>query len=222
MDKLTTSDKLIFVGGIVYLIAMFMPWWGIDTDFGDASNNGWDYLLGGWLPLVLIAVLAAHVGVTRFSPDTKIPDLPIPWSQGYLVAGILAAIIVVLRLIVPADESRGGLLRRPRPDVRDVHRHDRGHLRRRRQRDEVEGRRHRAGRERRHRLRPVLKLPWPVRVSSPDLRGSAPRCTPRPTVRVDLVGVDRPKASASTMNSARNPMPIQPSTMPAIAMPLPV
>jgi hypothetical protein len=108
VDKLTTSDRLIFLGGIVYLIAMFMPWWGIDTDFGDASNNGWDYLLGGVLPLVLIAVLAAHVGVTRFSPDTKIPDLPIPWSQGYLVAGIAAAIIVVLRLILPADECAGG------------------------------------------------------------------------------------------------------------------
>ena len=24
-------------------------------------NNGWDYFLGGWLPLVLIAVLAVHV-----------------------------------------------------------------------------------------------------------------------------------------------------------------
>ena len=106
MDKLTTSDKLILGGGIVYLIAMFLPWWGITIPFaGDFANNGWDYFLGGWLPLILIAILAAHVAVTRFSPDTTIPDLPIPWSQGYLAAGIAAAVIVVLRLIIPADEA---------------------------------------------------------------------------------------------------------------------
>jgi hypothetical protein len=104
VDKLTTSDRLIFIGGIVYLIAMFMPWWGLSG----GSNNGWDYFLGGWVPLILIAVLAAHVGLTRFSPDTKIPDLPIPWSTGYLVAGIVAAVIVVLRLIIPADECALG------------------------------------------------------------------------------------------------------------------
>jgi len=104
VDNLTTSDKLILGGGIVYLIAMFMPWWGLEG----GSNNGWDYFLGGWVPLILIAVLAAHVAVTRFSPDTKIPDLPIPWSQGYLVAGVAAAVIVVLRLLIKADECALG------------------------------------------------------------------------------------------------------------------
>jgi hypothetical protein len=111
VDKLTTSDRLIFIGGIVFLVAMFLPWYGIDVDtgFGEASydNNGWDYFLGGWIPLIIIAVLAAHVAVSRFSPETKIPDLPIPWSQGYLIAGIAAAAIVVLRLVIGSDEVSG-------------------------------------------------------------------------------------------------------------------
>jgi hypothetical protein len=108
VDKLTTSDRLILGGGIFFLISMFLPWWGIDTQFGDFANNGWDYFLGGWLPLILIAFMAGHVAVTRFSPDTKIPDLPVPWSQGYLIAGVVAAVIVVLRLLVPSDECAGG------------------------------------------------------------------------------------------------------------------
>ena len=111
MDKLTTSDRLIFIGGIVYLIAMFLPWYGIDENTGFANisynNNGWDYFLGGWLPFILIAILAAHVAVTRFSPDTNIPDLPIPWSQGYLVAGVVAAVIVILRLLIGSDDVAG-------------------------------------------------------------------------------------------------------------------
>jgi hypothetical protein len=108
VDKLTTSDKLILGGGIVFLISMFLPWWGIDTGFGDYANSGWDYLLGGWVPLLLIAIMAVHVAITRFSPDTKIPDLPVPWSTGYLIAGVVAAVIVVLRLIIPSDECAGG------------------------------------------------------------------------------------------------------------------
>jgi hypothetical protein len=108
VDKLTTSDKLILIGGGIYFIAMFLPWWGIDTGFGDYANSGWDYFLGGWLPLVLIAIMAVHVALTRFSPDTKIPDLPVPWGQGYLIAGVVAAVIVVLRLLVPAEECAGG------------------------------------------------------------------------------------------------------------------
>ena len=108
LSKLTTSDKLILGGGIVYLISMFLPWWGIDTDFGDFANNGWDYFLGGWVPLVIIAIMVGHVAVTRFSPDTKIPDLPVPWGQGYLIAGVVAALIVIGRLLVPSDECAGG------------------------------------------------------------------------------------------------------------------
>ena len=107
LSKLTTADKLILGGGIVYLISMFMPWWGIDTSFGDAANNGWDYFLGGWVPLILIIVMVVHVATTRFS-DANVPDLPVPWTHAHLYAGLAAAIIVVLRLIVPSDECAAG------------------------------------------------------------------------------------------------------------------
>jgi hypothetical protein len=111
VDKLTTSDRLIFIGGIVYLVAMFLPWYSREFSNGFDSitftNSGWDYVIGGWIPLILIAILAVHVGITRFSPDTNIPDLPIPWSQGYLIAGIAAAVIVVLRLLIGSDDISG-------------------------------------------------------------------------------------------------------------------
>ena len=109
LSKLTTSDKLILGGGhrLPHLRCSCRGG-GIDTDFGDFANNGWDYFLGGWVPLIIIAIMAGHVAVTRFSPDTKIPDLPVPWGQGYLIAGVVAAVIVVRRLLVPSDECAGG------------------------------------------------------------------------------------------------------------------
>ena len=103
MDKLTTSDKLILGGGIVYLIAMFLPWWGIDTGFGDYANNGWDYFLSGILPLILILVMCSHVLVSALS-DTELPEPPVPWAQVHMGTGILAAVIVVLRLLIPSND----------------------------------------------------------------------------------------------------------------------
>lgn len=108
MDKLTTSDKLILGGGIAYLIFMFFPWYGFEesNQFVDVSynNSGWDYMLGGILPLLLILVMVAHVVITNFAPDTKLPDPPVPWAQVHLIAGAVAAVIVLLRLLIGSDD----------------------------------------------------------------------------------------------------------------------
>ncbi len=103
LSKLTTSDKLILGGGIAYLIFMFLPWYGYDYGVGSYNASGWDYFLGGVLPLILIVIMALHVAITRFSADTKLPDLPLPWSQVHLIAGAAAAGIVLLRLIIGSD-----------------------------------------------------------------------------------------------------------------------
>jgi hypothetical protein len=102
LSKLTTADKLILGGGIAYLIFMFFPWYGVDG-ISDAGNTGWDYFLGGIIPLILIVVMAAHVIITRFSPDTSLPDPPVPWGQVHLFAGAAAAVIVLLRTIIGSD-----------------------------------------------------------------------------------------------------------------------
>jgi len=102
LSKLTTADKLILGGGLAYLIFMFFPWYGVDG-VSDAGNTGWDYFLGGILPLILIVVMVVHVAITRFSPDTTLPNPPMPWAQVHLLAGGIAAALVVLRLIIGSD-----------------------------------------------------------------------------------------------------------------------
>jgi hypothetical protein len=105
LNKLSTSDKLIAGGGIAYLIFMFLPWYGIDIPFaGSYDNTGWDYFWGGILPLILIAIMVVHVLVTAFSPNTKLPDLPLPWNQVHLFAGVAAAVLVLLRLVIGSDD----------------------------------------------------------------------------------------------------------------------
>jgi purine-cytosine permease-like protein len=108
LNKLTTSDRLIVGGGIVYLIAMFLKWFSFEEPGFEISASGWDYFLGGIIPLILIVVMVAHVLVTRFSPSTDLPDLPVPWSQVHLFAGVAAAVIVLIRLVIPAEIEFGG------------------------------------------------------------------------------------------------------------------
>jgi hypothetical protein len=108
VDKLSTADKVILGGGIAYLIFMFLPWYGIDVgnEFASVSydNSGWDYFLGGILPAILILIMGAHVLIRAFSPDTKLPDLPVPWSQVHLIAGVAVAVILVLRTLIGSDD----------------------------------------------------------------------------------------------------------------------
>ena len=51
-------------------------------------------------------------------PDLpNLPDLPVPWSQVHLFAGIAAVVIVLLRLIIPAEIEFGGVLPKGEGDL---------------------------------------------------------------------------------------------------------
>jgi hypothetical protein len=107
LSKLSTGDKVIGISAIVYLIAMFLPWYGVDFPGGSLNNSGWSYFLGGIIPLLLIVLVAAKIAISKFSPQTKLPEIPIPWSQAILGASAAAAVIVILRLAIPSDDLGG-------------------------------------------------------------------------------------------------------------------
>jgi len=108
LNKLSTGDKVIAGSGIVFLISMFLPWWGLDFgEFGSASNNGFDYFLTGWLPLLIVIAMVAVIYITRFT-TTQLPKPPLPWSQVFLIAGGVVAVLLVLRVIIGSSEGSGG------------------------------------------------------------------------------------------------------------------
>lgn len=104
LTKLTTADKVITASGIGFLISLFLPWYGIEVPFaGDFNNNGTEYFLTGWLPLLLAIAMVAQIFISRFSPDTKLPDPPVPWSRVHLLLGAAIAVLVILRLLIASD-----------------------------------------------------------------------------------------------------------------------
>jgi hypothetical protein len=107
INKLSTGDKVVGIGAIVYLISMFLPWYGFSEAGFSVDNSGWSYFLGGIIPLILILAVAAVIAIKRFSPSTNLPTLPVPWSQAMLIASAAAAVIVILRLAITSDDIGG-------------------------------------------------------------------------------------------------------------------
>jgi hypothetical protein len=107
LNKLSTADKVIGGSGILFLIAMFLPWWGIDTGFGDFANTGTDYFLTGWLPLLIIIVMVGQIAITKFS-TTELPKPPLPWSQIHAIGGGVVVVLLLLRTAITSSEGSGG------------------------------------------------------------------------------------------------------------------
>jgi hypothetical protein len=102
LNKLTQGEKVIAGSAIAFLLFSFFPWFGK----GSYSRNGWSYFLFGIIPLLLAIIMVAQIGISRFT-ETKLPNPPLPWGQIHLIAGGLAAVIVLLKLIIGDKYSSG-------------------------------------------------------------------------------------------------------------------
>ncbi len=114
LNKLTLGDRIIALSAIVLLIASFLPWFEVSVDGGElfsgasADGNGWDVgFLWAGLPVILGLLMLAVVAIRAFSPETNLPDLPITWGQALLGAGVLAAVLVLLKLLIGEDPGSG-------------------------------------------------------------------------------------------------------------------
>ncbi len=112
LSKLSTSDRVITVSGIVLFISSFLPWFSLDVpdDFLLGSSpdaNGWDVgFLWAGLPALLGLAAAAVVLATKLG-SANMPDLPASWGQIFLGAGALSAVLVILKLLVGEDAPFG-------------------------------------------------------------------------------------------------------------------
>jgi hypothetical protein len=104
LEKLEVSDYVIGGSALVFLIAMFLPWEGIDfAGFGSASNSGWDYFLSGILVLLVALAMVAQVVIDKVVDGVDLPEAP--WGIILLAAGGFCAVVVILRVIIPANEG---------------------------------------------------------------------------------------------------------------------
>jgi hypothetical protein len=103
LSKLTTSDKVISGSGLLLFIASFLPWFKIDFLGSSVTANGWDVgFFWAGIPGLLGLAAAAAILSSKLG-SVKLPDLPVPWGQAFLIAGGVSAAIVVLKLLIGED-----------------------------------------------------------------------------------------------------------------------
>jgi len=103
LSELEPGDYVIGGGALVFLLAMFLPWFGL----AGYSENGLDFFVTGFVPLLLIIAVVVLVAVQALT-DADVPTLPIPWSLVYLIAAGLATLLVLFRILIGADNPFGG------------------------------------------------------------------------------------------------------------------
>ena len=111
INKLSMPEKIISASAIVLLIASFLPWFEASFAGYSETINGWSGDVGfftGILPVLLGLVMLAHVVLSNFVENVKLPEAP--WPLIHMVAGIAAGVLVVLRLLMGVDDGGAELL----------------------------------------------------------------------------------------------------------------
>ena len=102
-NKLTKGDKIVAGAGLLLVIdLLFLPWHHITVRgilsvnrTGVQSPNSFY----GVLALLLALVMVAQVVVAKLTA-AKLPDIPVPWAQVHLIAGIAVFALLLLKLLV--------------------------------------------------------------------------------------------------------------------------
>jgi hypothetical protein len=107
LSKLTTSDKVIAGSGLLLFIASFLTWFKVSISGFSSSGNGWDVgFFWGGIP-ALLGLLSAGIVLGTKLGTLKMPELPVSTGQAMLIAGGVAAVIVVLKLLIGIDTPSG-------------------------------------------------------------------------------------------------------------------
>ena len=105
LNKLSLGDKIAAACGIVLFIDLIaLPWHNIDLGIVSASrkaiqspNSFWGFLA------LLLAIAIVGAIIVRKLTTTKLPELPIPWSQAIFYGSIATLVILLIKLISETD-----------------------------------------------------------------------------------------------------------------------
>jgi hypothetical protein len=105
-SKLSLGDQIAAASGIVLLIALFLPWYGVDVNVGGVSAsesvNAWEAM--GFIDILLFLVALVAIGVPVARATGSLPE-DVPGSLLILVAGGLGVLLVLFRLIdIPGSD----------------------------------------------------------------------------------------------------------------------
>ena len=106
-SRLTPGDISAGVGGVVLLISLWLPWYGVSVDVrgfsASTDASGWEVFSTIDIILFLVAIAAIALVATKAAGQLP-PDVPVPLVL--LALGSLALLLILYRLIdtpAPSD-----------------------------------------------------------------------------------------------------------------------
>ena len=104
-NKLTQGERIVLIAGVLLIIdLLFFPWHKYPTLLGGVSRSGIQSpdSFYGVLALLVTVVMVAQIIAVKLANAT-LPDMPIPWGQVHLIAGVVVFVLLLLKLIVDTD-----------------------------------------------------------------------------------------------------------------------
>jgi hypothetical protein len=109
-NRLSTGEKIAGIGGLVLLIDLWLKWYGVKVSAGGAlrnfnigvSANAWESF--GLIDIILFLVALIAIGGAVLRALNKMPDMPYPPATLLTVAGTVALLLILYRIIdTPVD-----------------------------------------------------------------------------------------------------------------------
>ena len=98
-------DWVVLATGLVSLVALFLPWWGVSFGGVSISVNGWHTSWGWFGGLVVVAGAAWYVLARS---GASMPPLPITTVVAGLGSSLFGLVIILLRwLTLPRGDAFG-------------------------------------------------------------------------------------------------------------------
>jgi hypothetical protein len=108
-SKLTIGDQIAAASGIVLLIALFLPWYGVDVNVGgfsaSESASAWEAL--SFIDILLFLIALVAVGVPAAKAMDSLPE-EVPGPLLILAVGGLGVLLVLFRLLDLPTPDLGG------------------------------------------------------------------------------------------------------------------
>jgi hypothetical protein len=112
-SKLGVGETIAGISGLALFIFMFLPWYGLDS-VGGFGVSGIDLNVSAWesfsfidILLFLVAVVVVGLVIVQMAEST--PDMPAPPAQIIAIAGAVAFVLILFRLIVTPGVDTAGL-----------------------------------------------------------------------------------------------------------------
>jgi hypothetical protein len=106
-SKLRTGELVTGIAGVLLLIDMFLPWYGIGGAIGqfasaagvDVDANAWDAF--GFIDLVIFVTSLVAIGSVVLAASGRSVALPVAASVVVTVLAIVTALLILYRIINP-------------------------------------------------------------------------------------------------------------------------